>query len=287
MKKLLLLSGLFLTSLLYAQDPALQNDQFDEIPKIGGSDCACSQWINEDIAPDRPAQTTSGLTFPNTGVKLVGTKDQVIYQEVAVLANTDYKFTYHVYIKDGTAGVPQVEIRILKGSGYESGYTPIYYTDSSQKPYSGFGYKTKAAVETTSNNIKLVTEEFPGNTDYNTKEFTFNSGSETSIAIYMKMLDVNEIRFDWVSLTNQATASVQDVFKSSLSVYPNPTKNLISVKSKDIKIESVEVFNMLGKSILKGSLVNETIDVSNLTPGVYMLKVNSETSSSTRRIVVN
>lgn len=287
MKNLLLLSGLLLTSVFYAQNPALQNDQFDEIPKLGGSDCACSHWINQDIAPDRPAQTTSGLTSPNTGLKLVGTKDQVIYQEVAVLANTSYKFTYHVFIKDGNPGVPQVEIRILKGSGYESGYTPVYYTDGTMKPYSGFGYKTKASVETGSNNIISVTEEFPGNTDYNTKEFTFNSGSETSIAVYMKLLDTNEVRFDWVSLTNQATASVQDVFKSSLSVYPNPADNIISVKSNDIKIESVEIFNLFGKSVLKEEYVNETIDVSNITSGVYMLKVNSEKSSSTRKIVIN
>jgi hypothetical protein len=89
---------------------------------------------------------------------------------------------------------------------------------------------------------------------------------------------------------NPTSASLSvndDIFKSSLSVYPNPAKNNITVKSKGMNIESIEVYSILGKRILEGRLVNDRINVSKLTSGIYMLKVNSATSSSTRKIVIN
>jgi len=115
--------------------------------------------------------------------------------------------------------------------------------------------------------------------------FMFNSTSVSPSAFASYEMP-NSI-YGELNPTEASLSVAEDVFKSSLSIYPNPAKNYITVKSKDIKIESVEIFNMLGKSILKGGLVDDGINVSNLPTGVYMLKVNSNSSSSIRRIVLN
>ncbi|PQV48876.1 putative secreted protein (Por secretion system target) [Jejuia pallidilutea] len=88
---------------------------------------------------------------------------------------------------------------------------------------------------------------------------------------------------------NVTAASLSnDIFSvSSFKIYPNPANTSITIKSSDVKIESVEVFNMLGKNILKSRLVDDKLNVSELASGVYMLRISSTNASTTRRIVIN
>jgi len=307
MKKTLLLLCLMASFSIFAQDPVVQNDVFDEIPKNSGSDCSCSHWMNKDLG-DQGETSGSGLTTPNKAVKFDNLEADLIYQEVEVLANTEYKLTYAVRINDDIdpAVTPSsLEMRILKGSGYEAGYSIVYYTDATLKPSSGFGYTDIAVAELAGNNIIIETVSYPGNTDYTVYEFTFNSGSETSIAImgrgigrpttapddgkpYDWSSGEEEIRLDYLTLINQDALSTQDFFASSLKIYPNPAKTTITIKSPDqTQIDSVELYNILGLRVLSTTnLVNDSIDVSEMATGVYLLKVNAGTNSVTKRIVI-
>ena len=164
MKKTLLLLCLMASFSIFAQDPVVQNDVFDEIPKNSGSDCSCSHWMNKDLG-DQGETSGSGLTTPNKAVKFDNLEADLIYQEVEVLANTEYKLTYAVRINDDIdpAVTPSsLEMRILKGSGYEAGYSIVYYTDATLKPSSGFGYTDIAVAELAGNNIIIETVSYPG-----------------------------------------------------------------------------------------------------------------------------
>lgn len=68
-----------------------------------------------------------------------------------------------------------------------------------------------------------------------------------------------------------------------LLIYPNPLNNLLNIESND-KIRSVEVSNNLGQSILKAGEANQ-VDVSNLSAGIYFIKVNSEKGKSTQKFI--
>lgn len=72
------------------------------------------------------------------------------------------------------------------------------------------------------------------------------------------------------------------------TVYPNPVTNgnfrLMSLNggSKDLQI-----FDMLGKRVLKKRVrQNETVQVDNLNPGIYILKVEEEGKTVTRKLVI-
>ena len=298
MKKLLLFASVLLTGILFAQNPIIQNPEFVKIEKKFGNDCECSQWIATDLGVS-PQGSGIGLVAPNRGLKSTAGEDQVLYQEVAILPNTDYKFTYLMILRGG--GAAEAEIRILKGSSYRDGYAPVYYSNDNaegsglrlkDRPNTNFGYKDIAEVELAANNLAVATHDYLGNnSDYLSYELTFSSGSETSIALFMRGIGEKDVIFDSVSLTNEGTtagsASVEDVFGSSLSIYPNPASTNITVKSSEIHIESVEIINMLGSTVLRDDSANETIDVSVLKSGVYVMKINSENSSSTRRIFID
>lgn len=275
-----------LSSILFAQDPALRNVNLDVLAKKFGNPCSCTHWLNQDLGATGPFNTTSGGIV---GVRLNDSNDDALYQEVAVIPNTSYKLTYTIRIDNsGTSGIDLFEIRVLKGSGYKSGYTPTYYLESENeiKPQNGFGYDNLAQVEVAANSIVIDKKQFPGTQNYIAYEVTFSSGSETSIAIFARDIGDTSARVDSITLTNEGALSLNDVFKSNLRVYPNPAQNNVTVKSDGIKIESVEIFDVLGKNVLKSDLVNDKINVSNLNSGTYLLRLNSDKSSSTRKLII-
>ena len=66
---------------------------------------------------------------------------------------------------------------------------------------------------------------------------------------------------------------------NQISCYPNPTQQILHVKSNNYApIISVEIFNMMGKSMLHQKVGNNatTINLIDLANGVYTLKVNTE-----------
>lgn len=62
-----------------------------------------------------------------------------------------------------------------------------------------------------------------------------------------------------------------DTLISTLNVYPNPTKNYISVDSNEL-IRHIMLYNLLGELIIKESNIS-MLDLSYLSNGVYLLKI--------------
>ncbi|MGA8854205.1 MAG: T9SS type A sorting domain-containing protein [Christiangramia sp.] len=72
-----------------------------------------------------------------------------------------------------------------------------------------------------------------------------------------------------------------------LSIYPNPVtggKVYISSTQNDDKI--IEIYNVLGKPVHKTRLRGRELDVSTLTPGIYILKIQEGKAKATRKLVV-
>lgn len=72
-----------------------------------------------------------------------------------------------------------------------------------------------------------------------------------------------------------------------LSIYPNPViggKVYISSTRNQDKV--IEIFNVLGKSVYKTRIRGKEMDVSNLTPGIYILKIQEGKAKATRKLVV-
>lgn len=69
------------------------------------------------------------------------------------------------------------------------------------------------------------------------------------------------------------------------SIYPNPTKGVISIRSV-AEIDSVEVYNQLGQYILIKEGNVERINLGALKPGLYFIKLNKDGQSITKKIVL-
>jgi pectate lyase len=72
---------------------------------------------------------------------------------------------------------------------------------------------------------------------------------------------------------------------SKLILYPNPVTDQLNISSSDLKVEKVVIYSLTG-SLVKSVENTETIDMSNLTPGSYLVKVQTTQGISTDKIII-
>jgi hypothetical protein len=85
-----------------------------------------------------------------------------------------------------------------------------------------------------------------------------------------------------------STLSTTDVLltENDIKIYPNPVKDALQIKNtSEIQIDKVEIYNMLGKRIQVIQKPKNSINVSQLSKGIYLLKLITEKGSSTKRIM--
>jgi hypothetical protein len=70
-------------------------------------------------------------------------------------------------------------------------------------------------------------------------------------------------------------------------IYPNPANNVLNINSTS-NINRVEVYNMMGQMVgmYEANDVNTQINTSNFANGVYMVKINTENGTSTKKFTV-
>lgn len=72
-----------------------------------------------------------------------------------------------------------------------------------------------------------------------------------------------------------------------LSIYPNPVVgSKVYITSNKNQTKEVEIYNVLGKKILNARITGKELDVSELTPGIYILKIKEGVTQATRKLVV-
>ncbi len=93
----------------------------------------------------------------------------------------------------------------------------------------------------------------------------------------------NNILLDVVG--TEAVLSVQDIQLSQVAVYPNPTTGILNVQTpSSVDVNSVALFDVLGKKV-NADYGNGTINMTSLSQGIYLLKVETSVGTLTQKIV--
>ena len=95
------------------------------------------------------------------------------------------------------------------------------------------------------------------------------------------------IAFDDVTLVDNGTLSTPDFNTSSITAYPNPVKNRLTI-SYTQNITGIEVYNLIGQKVMianTASANSNTVDMSTLTAGTYLVKINTENGTKTIKVI--
>ncbi len=85
-----------------------------------------------------------------------------------------------------------------------------------------------------------------------------------------------------VVITNQQTVGIEN-YNSIINIYPNPTTGIINIE-KTTNSEIV-ITDITGKIIISGTNLT-TIDLSNQSKGIYLIKISLEDSVETHKIIL-
>ena len=82
------------------------------------------------------------------------------------------------------------------------------------------------------------------------------------------------------------TLGNENFVDSKVVVYPNPTTDYIIIAGIDSDAKA-EIFSITGQKIKEVKFTNEvTLSLSDVTAGVYLVKISNENSSITKKIIV-
>jgi uncharacterized Ntn-hydrolase superfamily protein len=100
-------------------------------------------------------------------------------------------------------------------------------------------------------------------------------------------IDLLQTLFDNENLSC-TSLSVDEVTKVNFNVYPNPTKNSITVENKGLETYKLTISNIIGRVIYENKIQNTLkIDVSTFSSGVYFISLSNDNQSFVIKMIKN
>lgn len=98
---------------------------------------------------------------------------------------------------------------------------------------------------------------------------------------------VNQLGVNIDNFVINGVLSNESFTQNSFSVYPNPSKGIFIISSKEFAPENIEVYDLTGKLILskRNSNFEATIDLTSASQGIYFVKITANGQNIVKRIV--
>ena len=98
--------------------------------------------------------------------------------------------------------------------------------------------------------------------------------------------ELNRITHNWNIVDDGidcTTASLEEENKLNISIYPNPVNETLTVTGNINKLTAT-IYNVLGQVITVQKITN-TLDLSNLSKGNYIIKLNDDKNFIIKKIL--
>jgi len=243
---------------------------------VGGS--ATITGANSEDVNRSFAVQSSGVVYFSALVSLssVGTGDYFIH-----LKDAGSGFRARVAAKDDGGG--KALFGIAASSTIVYGTTPFDLNTT---------YLVVASYNIDNGAANLYVLTSPAATEPLTPEATDSGTSGTLISavalrqstnIPTATIDGIQVGTSWASAVLSVENAQIDGFKFS----PNPTSlGYVNITSKSQSVMTVSVYDILGKQVLSRTVENNRLDVSGLTPGIYIMKISQDDASTTKKLVI-
>ena len=81
---------------------------------------------------------------------------------------------------------------------------------------------------------------------------------------------------------------IEEYKKGVLSIFPNPSDDMINIEIENINDAAVKIYNVSGKLVFSKELYSKVdkIDISGFTKGIYVVKVIQDSNVNFEKVVV-
>jgi hypothetical protein len=171
------------------------------------------------------------------------------------------------------AGVTRWTVK--RHGGDEFALTSIYLQDSN------VGASTSGTLKAIKNGTQVgatINVDFDG-----VQILSGNADFQDIDEFWIEAADLNIFIDDMVY--NIVTLGLEkELLENSLSLFPNPVNNELTIKANAIEIQQAILYDILGKSIKQINVENEKIDLSLLNKGIYILKLETDKGVLVKKI---
>ncbi len=77
----------------------------------------------------------------------------------------------------------------------------------------------------------------------------------------------------------------EEFINSKTTIYPNPVSNTLNISSENSVLDSVTIYSLTGKKVFEESKGINSIDVSNLSKGMYYMEIYSASGKTVKKFV--
>ena len=91
----------------------------------------------------------------------------------------------------------------------------------------------------------------------------------------------------WSFTTGSNTAGLNDNEFNDVKMYPNPANDLLNFDTNSSENIDVQIFDILGKSVLRLEKVINSINISELKSGIYFVQITIGAEKTTKKLIVN
>jgi hypothetical protein len=150
----------------------------------------------------------------------------------------------------------------------------------------GSGIPSSPADFTIISGASNLVAPFPNWAEYTTNLDNY-SNQTIRVAIHCNSVDRYFFMVDDFKVTT-ATLSTDAFFASNFSLYPNPTTDVINVKSEASNIQNVKITDINGRIIIStnyNAVSNATLDVSSLISGMYLINISNDNGTGTSKFI--
>ena len=114
------------------------------------------------------------------------------------------------------------------------------------------------------------------NEGYKIAEWIYNEEIVENYYYQTYLVDSIDINVNVAVKFETDDTSVEDIKTASITVYPNPATNLITVESDEM-IKNIRLININGQVVINvaANSLSKEINVNTLRPGIYLMKINT------------
>ncbi len=85
----------------------------------------------------------------------------------------------------------------------------------------------------------------------------------------------------------EASAGLDDNVFNAVKMFPNPAKDTVQFSVNSNENLDIEIFDMLGKSVLRVNAVQNEVNIADLNSGLYFVQMTLGTQQATKKLIVN
>ncbi len=291
-RKLLILLSFFVISMGYAQIVGDQTDDFEDATTQGWSHAIPSPFDPENIATGGPAGANDNyIQMSNTGTNgSPGARHLMFNRDARWMGNYTATGIVAIRMNVRNTGANDLHLRVALRGGPNVSWiattTPVEVPVSSgwvtiEIPISVLDFTVSSGSDTVAQVLADVSSEI---------RILSNDGNDVSgqAALHKGDLRVQASNFDNIRAATSFLSTTERTKPSEFRISPNPGRNALNLKLSSLDTNStVEVFDVLGKKIYADRIsdINKTVDVSQWNTGVYLVRINSDLGSQTKRFV--